>query len=100
MASAATGGYVRPEMLAETGWLEEHLDDPNVRIIDCRDDPKDYDRDHIPGAVYMNYKKTKTEDGGILILTPEEAAETFGKMALPKLTTVNIGRRDRVKATA
>lgn len=82
MATAMTGGYVRPEMLAETDWLKERLDDPNVRVIDCRDDPEQYDMCHIPGAVYMNYKKTKTKDGGVHILTPEEAAETFGKMGI------------------
>ncbi len=42
--------YPRPEMLAETGWLAEHLDDPSVRIVDC-DDPAAYWRLHIPGAV-------------------------------------------------
>ncbi|AHY47311.1 Rhodanese-related sulfurtransferase [Rubrobacter radiotolerans] len=82
MASAKTGGYTRPEMLAETDWLLERLDDPNVRIIDCRDEPAHYDSSHIPGAVYMNYKKTKTKDGGLHVLTPEEAAKTFGEMGI------------------
>lgn len=82
MANANTGGYVRPEMLAETDWLKERLDDPNVRVIDCRDNPEDYDRSHIPGAVYMNYKKTKSRKDEVHILTPEEAAETFGKMGI------------------
>ena len=26
-------GYVHPEVLVTTGWLAEHLDDPNIRII-------------------------------------------------------------------
>lgn len=82
MATATTGGYVRPEMLAETGWLKKRLDDPNVRVIDCRDDPGQYDVSHIPGAVHMDYKKTKTKGGGVHTLTPEEAADTFGKMGI------------------
>lgn len=88
MATAATGGFVRPQMLAETGWLEEHLDDPDIRIIDCRDNPEDYDRSHIPGACYMNYKKTKTKDGGMHLLTPDESAEVFGAMGIGPDQTV------------
>lgn len=42
--------YPRPEILAETDWLAEHLDDPDIRIVDC-DDPAAYQRLHIPGAV-------------------------------------------------
>jgi hypothetical protein len=29
-------GYTHPELLAETDWLAQHLDDPNVRIVDAR----------------------------------------------------------------
>lgn len=82
MASAATGGYARPEMLAETEWLEERLDDPNIRIIDCRDDQAAYDEGHIPGAVYLNYRKTKAKEDGVHILPPDQAAETFGKLGI------------------
>lgn len=42
--------YARPELLTETDWLERHLDDPDVRIVDC--DPFDvYRRAHVKGAV-------------------------------------------------
>ena len=43
-------GYARPELLTDTDWLEQHLDDPDIRIVDC--DPFDvYRRAHIKGAV-------------------------------------------------
>lgn len=45
-------GYTRPEMLAGTDWLAEHLDDPQVRIVDCGP-PEAYARAHIPGAVAL-----------------------------------------------
>ena len=42
--------YARPELLTETDWLERHLDDPDVRIVDC--DPFHvYRRAHVKGAV-------------------------------------------------
>ncbi len=35
-------------------WLEEHLDDENLMILDTQPDVHDYITGHIPGAVYMN----------------------------------------------
>ena len=43
-------GYARPELLVETGWLEAHLDDPMVRVVDC-DVYEMYRRAHITNAV-------------------------------------------------
>jgi thiosulfate/3-mercaptopyruvate sulfurtransferase len=37
-------------MLADTDWLAEHIDDPNIRIIDCDEFPE-YRRSHIKNAV-------------------------------------------------
>lgn len=43
-------GYARPELLAETEWLAERLDDPTIRIVDCDELPA-YERLHIPGSI-------------------------------------------------
>ena len=43
-------GYARPELLASTEWLAEHIDDPNVRVVDC-DEFGLYLRAHIKNAV-------------------------------------------------
>lgn len=45
-----TQQYARPELLADTEWLEEHLDDSNIRIVDC-DGFEEYRRAHIKGSV-------------------------------------------------
>ena len=29
-------GYARPEMLVDTAWLADHLQDANIRIVDMR----------------------------------------------------------------
>ncbi len=45
-----TSGYDHPELLVETDWLEAHLNDPDIRLVDC--DPFDsYRRAHVPNAV-------------------------------------------------
>jgi thiosulfate/3-mercaptopyruvate sulfurtransferase len=46
----STQGYAQPDLLVETDWLAERLDDPQLRIVDC--DPIDvYRRAHIQHAV-------------------------------------------------
>jgi thiosulfate/3-mercaptopyruvate sulfurtransferase len=43
-------GYAHPELLVETDWLAERLDDPQLRLVDC--DPFDvYRRAHIQNAI-------------------------------------------------
>ncbi len=69
-----TDGYAHPEILVETDWLERHLDDPGLRIIDCtaypapNPDPErrkkfpiapqsgraHFDEEHIPGAGFID----------------------------------------------
>jgi thiosulfate/3-mercaptopyruvate sulfurtransferase len=45
-------GYANPGLLAETGWLEERLDDLSLRLIDTRP-AQQYEAGHIPGAVNL-----------------------------------------------
>jgi thiosulfate/3-mercaptopyruvate sulfurtransferase len=49
-ASAVTSEYPRPELIATTDWLAAHMDDPQVRIVDC-DEFVAYQRMHIAGAI-------------------------------------------------
>jgi thiosulfate/3-mercaptopyruvate sulfurtransferase len=48
-------GYVNTGALVETDWLEEHLDDPNLRVIEVDEDTAAYEKGHIPGAVGWNW---------------------------------------------
>jgi thiosulfate/3-mercaptopyruvate sulfurtransferase len=58
-----TSDYARPELLASTEWLAEHLDDPSVRIVDC-DEPAGYQRLHIGGAIGLRAHHYLKEKGG------------------------------------
>jgi thiosulfate/3-mercaptopyruvate sulfurtransferase len=48
-------GYANPDALVETEWLEEHLDDPNVRVIEVDEDTSAYEKGHIRGSVGWNW---------------------------------------------
>jgi thiosulfate/3-mercaptopyruvate sulfurtransferase len=53
---AITGrGYAHPEVLVSTQWVAEHLNDPNVRIIESDEDTLLYASGHIPGAVQVDW---------------------------------------------
>ena len=43
--------YAHPEVLVETAWLAERLNDPSLRIVEVDVDTAAYDVGHIPGAI-------------------------------------------------
>ncbi len=47
--------YAHPEVLVETGWVAEHLNDPSVRIVESDEDILLYDQGHIPNAVKIDW---------------------------------------------
>jgi thiosulfate/3-mercaptopyruvate sulfurtransferase len=47
--------YANPDALVTTDWLEVHLDDPNVRVIEVDEDTNAYEKGHIRGAVGWNW---------------------------------------------
>jgi thiosulfate/3-mercaptopyruvate sulfurtransferase len=47
--------YARPELLVTTAWLADHLDDPDVVIVESDEDVLLYDTGHIPGAVKIDW---------------------------------------------
>ena len=51
----ATSNYAHPELLVETEWVAQHLDDPNVRLVESDEDVLLYEIGHIPGAVKVDW---------------------------------------------
>jgi thiosulfate/3-mercaptopyruvate sulfurtransferase len=54
---SGNNGYVYPQVLVDAEWVEQHLHDPNVRIIEVDVDTTAYEQGHIPGAVGFNWQK-------------------------------------------
>ena len=74
-------GFVNPELLANTAWLADHLNDPNLVVVDT-DVAAGYARGHIPGAVLVpdNFEKDPDTDR-TFILAPDKftaMAEALG----------------------
>jgi thiosulfate/3-mercaptopyruvate sulfurtransferase len=51
----AERGYARPDVLVSTEWVERHLGDPMIRIVESDEDLLLYETGHIPGAVKLDW---------------------------------------------
>ena len=48
-------GYARPDVLVSTQWVADHLNAPDVRIVESDEDILLYETGHIPGAVKIDW---------------------------------------------
>ncbi|HKZ68714.1 MAG TPA: sulfurtransferase [Anaerolineales bacterium] len=49
--------YAHPEVLVDTQWVADHLNDPNLRLVEVDVDTTAYDSGHVPGAIGWNWKR-------------------------------------------
>jgi 3-mercaptopyruvate sulfurtransferase SseA len=81
------GGYARPELLAETDRLAQHLNDPGIRIVDMRSEGA-YQKGHILGAVHLGWKARKDADNELYVIPAEKLAGLMGQQGISTDTTV------------
>jgi thiosulfate/3-mercaptopyruvate sulfurtransferase len=55
MSEISARGYAHPEVLVSTDWVQQHLNDPAVRLIESNEDTLLYASGHIPGAVHVDW---------------------------------------------
>ena len=53
--------YAHPEMLVNTNWVADNLNQANMRLVEVDVDTSAYEKGHIPGAVGWNWQ-TDTQD--------------------------------------
>lgn len=47
--------YANPDKLVSTEWVEQHLGDPRVRLVEVDVDTAGYEEGHVPGAIGWNW---------------------------------------------
>jgi thiosulfate/3-mercaptopyruvate sulfurtransferase len=47
--------YAKPDVLVDTEWVAQHLNDPTIRIAESDEDVLLYDTGHIPGAIRIDW---------------------------------------------
>jgi thiosulfate/3-mercaptopyruvate sulfurtransferase len=81
-------GYARPELLAETEWLADHLEDSNVRVVDCATQDA-YRRAHIPGAVGLSVNPfIKDADDPVHVMPSDHFARLAAELGISDGTLV------------
>jgi thiosulfate/3-mercaptopyruvate sulfurtransferase len=66
------------EVLVDTQWVQDHLDDPSIRIVEVDENPAFYAEAHIPGAVGFDWKTDLQDQVKRDFLSPDAFAELFG----------------------
>ena len=79
--------YAHPEALVETDWLEKHLKDDGIRIIESNEDILLYDTGHIPGAVHIDWRADLQDPLIRDYISPEKFARLCSRHGITPDTT-------------
>jgi thiosulfate/3-mercaptopyruvate sulfurtransferase len=81
-------GYKNPDALVEIDWLEAHLNDGNVRVIEVDEDTSAYDKGHISGAVGWNWNSDLHTKVGRDYVSRAELSELLSRAGVGDDATV------------
>ena len=74
-------GYAK-DVLVETDWVQDHLDDESIRIVEVDENPALYEEAHIPGAIGFDWKKDLQDQVKRDFLSPDEFGALFGSRGI------------------
>jgi thiosulfate/3-mercaptopyruvate sulfurtransferase len=86
--SQETSGYAHPEVLVSTQWVADHLDDPNVRIVESDEDILLYDIGHIPGAIKLDWHIDLQDQVNREFISKEEFEVLMSRVGIANDSTV------------
>jgi thiosulfate/3-mercaptopyruvate sulfurtransferase len=76
------------DALVETEWVEDHLDDDSIRIVEVDENPALYAEAHIPGAIGFDWKTDLQDQVKRDFLGPEEFGKLMGSRGISNDHTV------------
>src|SRR4029077_9456214 len=76
------------DVLVETQWLEDHLTDESIRVVEVDENPALYAEAHIPGAIGFAWEKDRPDQVKRDFLGPAEFGERFGSRGISNDHTV------------
>jgi thiosulfate/3-mercaptopyruvate sulfurtransferase len=86
---AATDGYAHPEWLADTAWLQEHLDDADLAVVALTPE-EDFLAGHVPGAAQVDWPTFE------IVETTDDSIASWQSEVESLLTGLGIDRDDTV----
>ena len=88
MSDIQTRGYAHPEVLVSTDWVAQHLNDPNIRLIESNEDTLLYASGHIPGAVHVDWTSDLNDQIRRDYITREGFEQLMSRIGATPNTTV------------
>jgi thiosulfate/3-mercaptopyruvate sulfurtransferase len=76
------------DVLVDTQWVENHLNDDSIRVVEVDENPGLYAEAHIPGAIGFDWKKDLQDQVKRDFLGPEEFGELFGRHGISNDHTI------------
>jgi len=81
-------GYAHPDALVSTDWVEQHVTDPGVRLIESNEDTLLYASGHVPGAVHVDWTSDLNDQLRRDYITRAGFEALMSKIGATKDTTV------------
>lgn len=79
--------YAHPEALVSPEWLEQNLENKDIRIVESNEDVLLYDTGHIPGAVHIDWRADLQDDTVRDYISPEAFADLCSRNGITPETT-------------
>ena len=76
------------DVLVDTQWVEDHLDDDSIRIVEVNENPALYTEAHIPGAIGFDWKQELQDQVERDFLGPEEFGALLGSRGISNDHTI------------
>jgi thiosulfate/3-mercaptopyruvate sulfurtransferase len=76
------------DVLVETDWVADHLDDDDIRIVEVDENPDLYAEAHIPGAIGFDWKKDLQDQVRRDFLNAEDFGKLMGSRGISNDHTV------------
>ena len=81
------GDYAK-DVLVETQWVQEHLNDDSIRIVEVDENPALYREAHIPGAIGFDWKHDLQDQVRRDFLRAKEFGDLFGSRGVSSDHTI------------
>jgi thiosulfate/3-mercaptopyruvate sulfurtransferase len=76
------------DVLVDTQWVEDHLNDDSIRIVEVDENPALYAEAHIPGAIGFDWKRDLQDQVKRDFLGPSEFGDLFGSHGISNKHTI------------
>jgi thiosulfate/3-mercaptopyruvate sulfurtransferase len=76
------------DVLVDTQWVENHLSDESIRVVEVDENPALYAEAHIPGAIGFDWKKDLQDQVKRDFLGPAEFGDLFGSRGISNDHTI------------